>query len=147
MKNQRRTTLLFFLFFFCLVYLTSCGTARSVIPGLKKENSGGTAAGEKLHVKVPPEEAITILDEVAAQNGWQIATVGDQYDMQGLRGKYFRMETTRFLGGRKEVSGVFFSEPGGSYVVVGKSDTGLPEDLVTPFLAAVEARSKGAEGQ
>ena len=98
----------------------------------------------KLRLKVPPEQAVRILDEVAAQNGWSIVSVGDQYDMQGQRGKYFRMETTRFIGGRKQMSGVFFTEPEGSYVIVGKTDAGLPEELVQPFLTAVNEHVGGA---
>jgi hypothetical protein len=103
--------------------------------------------GGKLHVKVTPEEAITILQKVAPENGWQVISTGDQFDMQGLRGKYFRLETDRFLGGIKQVSGVFFSEPTGSYVMVGSKDTGLPENLVAPFTAAADGRGGEAEGQ
>jgi hypothetical protein len=88
---------------------------------------------------------VRILDEVAAQHGWSIVSVGDQYDMQGQRGKYFRMETSRFIGGRKEMSGVFFTEPEGSYVVVGKNDAGLPEEIVEPFLAAVKTHVDGTK--
>ena len=42
------------------------------------------------------------------------------------------------------MSGVFFSEPSGSYVLVGKHDSGLPQELTGPFLAAVEARTRAA---
>jgi hypothetical protein len=104
----------------------------------------GVTAGEKVRLKVSPEQAVKILDEVAAQHGWSIVSVGDQFDMQGQRGKYFRLETTRFIGGRKEMSGVFFNEPEGSYVIVGKNDAGLPEELVQPFLAAVNEHNGGA---
>src|SRR5215831_13911759 len=86
---------------FCLLYFTACAT------GSAEKNH---KPGEKLHLKVEPEQAITILDEVAAQNGWSVVSVGDQYDMQGQRGKYFRIETDRFIGGNKHMSGVFFSE-------------------------------------
>jgi len=98
------------------------------------------AGGEKVHLKVPPEQALRVLDEVAAQHGWSIVSVGDQFDMQGQRGKYFRMETVRFIGGRKQMSGVFFNEPGGSYVIVGRNEAGLPPELVEPFLAAVNGQ-------
>lgn len=127
-----------------LIHLTSCSTVKSVIPGMGSDSPPGAAAGEKLHFKITPEEAIAILREVAPQNGWQVASTGDQFDLQGLRGKYFRVETEKFLGGWKSVSGVFFSEPEGAYVVVGKSDTGLPQELSGPFMAAVEARTKTA---
>ena len=112
-------------------------TVKSVVPGLKNE----PAAGDKLQLKVSPDEAVRILDEVAAQNGWYMVSVGDQRDMQGQRGKYFRLETDRFIGGRQQVAGVFFSDPAGSYVMIGKHDTGLPEELVPAFVAAVQQQS------
>ena len=115
-------------------------TVKSVVPGLKSEME----AGDKLQLNVSPDEAVRILDEVAAQNGWYIVSVGDQHDMQGQRGKYFRLETDRFIGGRKQMAGVFFSDPAGSYVMIGKSDTGLPEDLVPAFVAAVKQQSGAA---
>jgi hypothetical protein len=125
-----------------LIHLTSCSTVKSVIPGMGSDSPPGAAAGEKLHLKITPEEAVAILSEVAPQNGWQVASTGDQFDLQGLRGKYFRVETEKFLGGWKSMSGVFFSEASGSYVMVGKHDTGLPQELTGPFLTAVEARTK-----
>jgi len=103
----------------------------------------GIEAGEKLHLKIPSDQAIRILDDVASRHDWSIVSVGDQYDMQGQRGKYYRMETTRFIGGRKEMSGVFFDEPEGCFTVVGKNDAGLPDELVEPFLAAVTAHVSG----
>ena len=121
------------------VALVSCSSVKSVVPGLKSENE--LEPGDKLHLKVSPEEAIQILDEVAAQHDWQIYSVGDQFDLQGYRGKYFRLETSRFIGGRDAFSGVFFTEPSGSYVIVGKNETGLPPELLEPFLAAVEAHT------
>ena len=126
-----------------LMSVTACNPVRMATNkvGLTEK---GIEAGEKIHLKVPPEQALTILDEVAAQNGWSIVSVGDQYDMQGQRGKYYRMETTRFIGGRKEMSGVFFTEPEGCFTVVGKTDAGLPDVLVDPFLAAVTAYVNGA---
>jgi len=140
MQNSYAVVAQFLCLWLSFFLLAGCGPLKSQ----KKEGSRGSGAGEKLHVKISPEEAIVILDEVAAQNGWQVVSAGDQYDMQGSRGKYFRIETIRFIGGRKSFNGVFFNEPGGCYVVVGKSETGLPEDLVSPFLAAVAARGGGA---
>jgi hypothetical protein len=142
MQNSYAVTVRLICLWLSVVFLTNCGSLKSQ----KKDGSEGAGSGEKLHLKISPEEAIVILDEVAAQNGWQVVSAGDQYDMQGLRGKYFRVETIRFIGGRKSFNGVFFGESGGSYVVVGKSETGLPEDLVSPFLAAVAARQGAAEG-
>jgi hypothetical protein len=145
MKDLRSGTYSLIFSLACIISCSSCSTVKSVVPGMKSD-SPGVAVGDKLHLKIPPEEAITILSEVALQNGWKVASTGDQFDLQGLRGKYFRLETQRFLGGAKEMSGVFFSEPSGSYVVVGKSNAGLPQDLAEPFLAAVEARTKGDGG-
>jgi hypothetical protein len=114
-------------------------TVQSVVPGLKSESSA--EVGEKLKLQIPPEEAIKVLDEVAAQNGWYLVSVGDQHDMQGRRGKYFRLETDRFIGGRKQMAGVFFSDAAGSYVIIGKYDTGLPQELVPAFTAAVQQQN------
>ena len=130
--------------FLCCVYSTACNPVRMATNAVGLTEKG-VEAGQKVHLSVPPEQAVRILDEVAAQNGWSIVSVGDQYDMQGQRGKYFRMETTRFIGGRKEMSGVFFTEPEGSYVVVGKNDAGLPEEIVEPFLAAVKTHVGGTK--
>ena len=130
--------------FLCCVYSTACNPVRMATNAVGLTEKG-IEAGQKVHLRVPPEQAVRILDEVAAQNGWSIVSVGDQYDMQGQRGKYFRMETSRFIGGRKEMSGVFFAEPEGSYVVVGKTDAGLPEEIVEPFLAAVNTHVDGTK--
>ena len=124
----------------CSLACNPVRTVRSVVPGLKSESSGPDV-GEKLKLQIPPEEAIKVLDEVAAQNGWHLVSVGDQHDMQGRRGKYFRLETDRFIGGRKQMAGVFFSDAAGSYVIVGKYDSGLPQELVPAFLAAVRQQS------
>lgn len=114
-------------------------TVRSVVPGLKSESSG-PEVGEKLKLRISPDEAVRILDDVAEANGWYLVSVGDQHDMQGGRGKYFRLETDRFIGGRKEMAGVFFNDTNGSYVVVGKHDSGLPQELVPAFMAAVQQK-------
>jgi hypothetical protein len=144
MQSFRTATSLFILSFLCFTHCAGCSTVKSVIPGMGSDSPPGAAAGEKLHLKITPEEAVAILSEVAPQNGWQVASTGDQFDLQGLRGKYFRVETEKFLGGWKSMSGVFFSEASGSYVMVGKHDTGLPQELTGPFLTAVEARTKVA---
>ena len=146
MQNVRVAACFFMLFFSCLTHLTGCGTVKSLVPGVGKDKSAAADSGEQLHLSVPPEEAVAILREVAPQNGWQVVSTGDQFDMQGPRGKYFRLETDRFIGGKKSVSGVFFSEPSGTYVIVGKQDTGLPEALAAPLTAAVEARRRETEG-
>ena len=133
----------FFLFLIASLFSLGCNpvkTVRSVVPGLKSESSE-PEVGEKLKLQISPDEAVRVLDDVAAENGWHLSSVGDQYDMQGHRGKYFRLETDRFIGGRKEMAGVFFSDAAGSYVLVGKYDTGLPQELVPAFMAAVQQRS------
>ncbi len=142
MQSSRTAAYFFFLSFLCFTHLIGCSMVKSVVPGMGSDSPPGASAGERLHFKVTPEEAIAILREVAPQNGWQVASTGDQFDLQGLRGKYFRVETEKFLGGWKSMSGVFFSEASGSYVVVGKHDTGLPQELTGPFLTAVEARTR-----
>ena len=146
MQNVRVAACFFVLFFACLTHLTGCSTVKSLVPGMGKDKSAAADSGERLHLSVPPEEAVAILREVAPQNGWQVVSTGDQFDLQGSRGKYFRLETDRFIGGKKSVSGVFFSEPSGTYVIVGKQDTGLPEALAAPLTAAVEARRRETEG-
>ena len=131
--------------FWCLIGFTGCGTVKSVIPGMGTDQPTGLAAGEKLHLKVTPEEAIAILQDIAPQAGWQMVSAGDQRDLQGLRGKYFVLETEKFIGGLQSISGIFFSEPAGSYVLVGKRNTGLPEALAAPLMAAAAARRGAAE--
>ena len=131
----------------CYLFVgTACNPIRMTTDavGLTTKEIG---AGEKIHLKIPPDQAIKVLDEVAAQNGWAIVSIGDQYDMQGLRGKYYRLETTRFIGGRKQMSGVFFHETEGCFTVVGKVDSGLPTELVQPFLAAVNGQTASAKGE
>jgi hypothetical protein len=122
-------------------------SAASVVPGsslvgLKPDASDGPQVGEKIHFKVSPDEALEILAQVGPEHGWELDAVGEQYDLQGSRGRYFRLLTRRFIGGVYEMNGVFFAEPEGTYVIVGKTDTGFPQDLVEPFTAAVEEQKK-----
>jgi hypothetical protein len=144
MRIRCSTSYWLVLAFSCLTFLTNCGTVKSAVPGMGSDSSSAAKAGERLHFKVTPEEALAILVELAPQNGWEVVSTGDQYDLQGLRGKYFRLETTRFIGGRSSMSGVFFGEPTGTYVIVGKRDAGLPQDLAAPLIAAIEGRGKTA---
>jgi hypothetical protein len=144
MRIRCSTSYWLVLLFFCLTSLTNCGTVKSVVPGMGGDSTSEAKAGERLHFKITPEEALAILVELAPQNGWEVISTGDQYDLQGPRGKYFRLETTRFIGGRSSMSGVFFSEPAGTYVIVGKKDSGLPQDLVAPLIAAIEGRGETA---
>jgi len=142
MRNSQLMTALAFAMLAGGTTIAACNPVRMTTNavGLTKKE---IETGEKIHLKVPTAQALKILDDVAAQNGWSIVSVGDQYDMQGLRGKYYRMETTRFIGGRKTMRGVFFDEPTGCFTVVGKNDSGLPTELVEPFLAAVNGQGGG----
>lgn len=114
----------------------------SSIPGFRSEpEDEGADVGQRLYLQVSPEEALDILTVLAPEHGWEVKSIGNQYDLTGPRGKYFRLETQRLLGGASEMSGVFFSDPKGSYVLVGKREMGLPEDLVAPLKSAIEAES------
>jgi hypothetical protein len=136
----------YFILSLSLVSVTACSTVKSVVPGMGDDTSSGQAAGEKLHFQVTPEEAVEILREVASQNKWELVGTGDQFDMHGPRGRFFRLENDRFLGGVKSVGGAFFAESTGCYTVVEKSGAGLPAELVAPFTAAVAAHTKGTGG-
>jgi len=125
----------------CVLMLLGC----SSIPGFRSEpEDEGADVGQRLYLQVSAEEALDILTALAPEHGWEVKSIGNQYDLTGPRGKYFRLEAQRLLGGPSEMSGVFFSDPKGSYVLVGKREMGLPEDLVAPLKSAIEAES-GAE--
>ena len=150
MRYVRETALGMVLGMACVLMLSGCSSVQSAasavpgasyIPGLAEDESGEPKEGDKLHLQISPDDALVILSEVAPQHGWTLAAVGEQHDLEGLRGKYFRLETTRFLGGATEMNGVFFIEGEGAYVIVGKRHTGLPEELVEPFIAAVKERT------
>ena len=122
----------------CVLMLLGC----SSIPGFRSEpEDEGADVGQRLYLQASPEEALDILTALAPEHGWEVKSIGNQYDLTGPRGKYFRLETQRLLGGASEMSGVFFSDPKGSYVLVGKREMGLPEDLVAPLKSAIEAES------
>lgn len=121
----------------CVVTLLSC----SSIPGFRSDSEDEDAeVGQRLYLEVSPEEALDILTALAPEHGWEVKSVGNQYDLTGPRGKYFRLETRRLIGGASEMSGVFFGDPKGSYVLVGKREMGLPEDLVAPLKSAIQER-------
>src|SRR6266404_6201007 len=117
MRSIRESIFLVLFTIFFAVGSVGCRTVKSVIPGLKDDKPSGPQAGEKVHFKIPPAEALAILAEVAPAHEWELDVTGDQYDIQGFRGKYFRLLTQRFIGGVYEMNGVFFREPEGSYVV------------------------------
>jgi hypothetical protein len=129
------TAYLWILSFLCLSLLASCSTVKSVVTGKPKEE----LPDDRQHLPVSPEEAVTILSEVAPQHGWTVVSTGDQFDMHGPRGKFFVLEAERFIGGAKSVSGVFYREPSGAYVLINESN-GLPEALVEPLITAIKAQ-------
>lgn len=141
MSTDVRITVYLPILFLCC--LAGC-SVKSLLPG-KKNTSTLPVAGEQLNLSVKPEEAITILREVSSQHGWKLIRTGDQFDLQGSRGKYFWLQADKLVGGKQYVSGVFFNDPAGSYVMIGDKDLGLPESLVQPLLAAVEAKRGSSE--
>lgn len=133
--GQRATSFVIVVILLCLCSLAfGCGTVTSVVPGL----GGNEPGGDRQHLPVSPEEAIAFLREIAPPNGWEVVATGDEFDIHGPRGKFFRLETTRMIGGKKTVSGVFYSKPGGCYVTISEK-VGLPEALVEPLIAAIKA--------
>jgi hypothetical protein len=119
-----------------LFSFSGCRTVKSVVPGL---GNGSSAGGDRQHLPVTSEEAVVILSEIAPQHGWEVVSTGDEFDINGPRGKYFRLEIDRTIGGKKSVSGVFYNETNGCYVIVSDKN-GLPEALVEPLIAAVKDR-------
>ena len=132
--------------------LVSCGSVKStvssmsaIIPGVEPKKEERIKAGEKLNLKVPPQVALMLFQEVATENGWEVSSRGDQRNINGeVTGKFFRVETVQFVGGRRIMSGVFFKEKDddeASHVTMGKPGPeaayGIPTALVRPMLAAV----------
>ena len=132
-----------------LLSLVSCGsmksTVSSIIPGGEKKEEEKIKAGKKLNLNVPPQVALMLFQGVATENGWEVRSAGDQRSINGeVTGKFFRVETVQFVGGRRTMTGVFFKEKEDdetSYVTMGKPGTeveyGIPIALVRPMLAAV----------
>lgn len=133
--------------------LVSCGSVKStvssvsaIIPGVeppKKEER--IKAGEKLNLNVSPQMALMLFRDVAEENGWEVSAMGDQRNINGeVTGKFFRVETIQFVGGRRIMSGVFFKEKDddeASYVTMGKPGPeaayGIPTALARPLLASI----------
>lgn len=133
--------------------LVSCGSVKStvssvsaIIPGVeppKKEER--IKAGEKLNLNVSPQMALMLFRDVAEENGWEVSAMGDQRNINGeVTGKFFRVETVQFVGGRRIMSGVFFKEKDddeASYVTMGKPGPeaayGIPTALARPLLASI----------
>ena len=132
--------------------LVSCGSVKStvssvssIIPGVEPKKEERIKAGEKLNLNVPPQVALMLFQDVATENGWEVSARGDQRNINGeVTGKFFRVETIQFVGGRRIMSGVFFKEKEddeASHVTMGKPGPeaayGIPTALAKPLLAAV----------
>ncbi len=129
--------------------LVSCGsvksTVSSIIPGGEQKKEERIKAGEKLNLNVPPQVALMLFQDVATENGWKVSAMGDQRNINGeVTGKFFRVETVQFVGGRRIMSGVFFKEKDddeASYVTMGKPGPeaayGIPTALARPLLASI----------
>lgn len=132
--------------------LVSCGSVKStvssvstIIPGVEPKKEERIKAGEKLDLKVSPQMALMLFRDVAEENGWEVSAMGDQRNINGeVTGKFFRVETVQFVGGRRIMSGVFFKEKDddeASYVTMGKPGPeaayGIPTALARPLLASI----------
>lgn len=142
MRSDRMNVVGIFLALFQLTIFSACGIPRA----------GDNPAvplpevGQEFHLPVTPDEAITLLRQIAPQSGWKMIRTGDQVDMRGQRGKYFWLEADKLVGGKRFMSGVFFNDPAGTYAVVGKKDSGFPEWLIQPMMQAV-AEARKQKGQ
>ena len=132
--------------------LVSCGSVKStvssvstIIPGVEPKKEERIKAGEKLDLNVSPQMALMLFRDVATENGWEVSAMGDQRNINGeVTGKFFRVETIQFVGGRRIMSGVFFKDKEddeASYVTMGKPGPeaayGIPTALARPLLASI----------
>ena len=132
--------------------LVSCGSVKStvssvstIIPGVEPKKEERIKAGEKLNLNVSPQMALMLFRDVAEENGWEVSALGDQRNINGeVTGKFFRVETIQFVGGRRIMSGVFFKDKDddeASYVTLGKPGPeaayGIPTALARPLLASI----------
>ena len=132
--------------------LVSCGSVKStvssvstIIPGVESKKEERIKAGEKLNLNVSPQMALMLFRDVAEENGWEVSALGDQRNINGeVTGKFFRVETIQFVGGRRIMSGVFFKDKEddeASYVTLGKPGPeaayGIPTALARPLLASI----------
>ena len=108
MKHVREVGIGVLLGVACLTVFSGCSAVKSAasvvpgasyVPGLADDKSDGPQVGEKLHFKISPDEALEILAEVAPAHEWELDAVGEQYDLEGLRGKYFKLRSFKFLLG------------------------------------------------
>lgn len=135
-----------------LLVAAGCGSVRSVtstvtsiVPGVEKPAGDKLKVGEKLQLKVSPEVALMLFRSVAEENGWEVKSVGDQRNIEGaVTGKFFRIETVQFVGGKRVMTGVFFNDKDdedASHVTLGKPGSedmyGLPIALADKMRASV----------
>jgi hypothetical protein len=131
----------FYSFCLALCFASACSSVQSSVQELVADEPRDETYAGRQHFPVTPQEAADFLEQVAPRHGWQVVGTGDEYDVHGHRGKFFRLEPMRAGSGKKSVSGVFYTEPTGTYVRVSE-DNGLPEALVDPLIAAMK-KDKG----
>lgn len=128
----------FFIATSCALAVSGCSSVQSTVQGIV---TGETPADEtyagRQHFPVTPQEAVDFLVVVAPRQGWEVVSTGDEYDVHGQRGKFFRIETDQRFGGKKTISGIFYAERTGAYVRVSENN-GLPEALVEPLIAEIK---------
>ncbi|MGE0682112.1 MAG: hypothetical protein AB7P69_14595 [Candidatus Binatia bacterium] len=141
-KGVLEKTVMYWLFIAasCFLVISACSSVQSTVQGIVTGEAPAdeTYAGRQ-HFPVTPGEAVDCLLDVAPRHGWKVVSTGDEYDVYGQRGKFFRIETDQLLGGKKTVSGIFYAEKTGAYVRVSENN-GLPETLVEPLIAEVREK-------
>ena len=67
-----------------LMSITGCSSVKSaasaLMPGEKKPEEK-IKAGARLHLKVPPQVALMLFQDVASKNDWKVLNAGDQRDI------------------------------------------------------------------
>jgi hypothetical protein len=121
------------------MYLPACSSVESSLQSLVTGEERDETYGGRQHFPVSPDEAVRCLTEIAPQHGWEVVSTGDEYDVHGRRGTFFRLETNKSAESKKSINGIFYSEPRGTYVHISEKN-GLPEDLVDPLIAAIKAQ-------
>jgi hypothetical protein len=130
-------------FYFALCGVSACSSVQSSVQELVAQEPRDETYAGRQHFPVTPQEATDLLTEVAPRNGWQVLSTGDEYDVHGQRGKFFRLEPIRRDAKKRNVSGVFYAEPGGAYVRVSE-ENGLPEELIQPLITAIK-KNRGSQ--
>src|SRR5262245_65478232 len=88
----------FFIAALCCLAISACSSVQSTLQGIVtgEEPTDETYAGRQ-HFPVTPQEAVDFLSAVAPQQGWEVVSTGDEYDVYGQRGKFFRIETNKLI--------------------------------------------------